>query len=112
MFSQKEQLPVDHESHDDIDEEKPVIVVLKPGDLSEEQVKEYQVNKQSVDTDEKILFRKPEKRTINENNQLDCSTKKIKESKPDKKSVDKSKQVKNSSLLSFDDGDDDDDEGE
>lgn len=104
--TKKEQLPIDNDVNDEIDDEKPVIVVLEPNDLSEEQVKEYQEGyKKNSEKIEKIVFRKPEKRAINESSHLICSSKKIKESESKIKSVDKSKQVKNSSLLSFDDDD-------
>ncbi|KFM63254.1 putative protein-like protein, partial [Stegodyphus mimosarum] len=53
------------------DDEKPVVVVLKPGDLTEEEVKSIT---EKVDENKRIMFSKPVKKE--EKNSLDFSSKK------------------------------------
>ncbi|XP_071084249.1 uncharacterized protein KIAA1143 homolog [Haliotis cracherodii] len=102
----------------ELEDEKPVVVVLKDGDLTEDQAdhakKESEKTAASVDditTEGKITFKKPVKRSaeLETNTELTVSTsgKKKKEGeKKDKQSS--SKKVKNSNLLSF--GDDEEEE--
>lgn len=102
----EEHRPVDT-ADPDIDDEKPVVVVLKAGDLTAEEADIYS-QKQVSDNepaDGKIMFKKPTKRK-NDTVSTDGQAKRVKE-------VDKSRRqqvnsVRDSRLLSF--GDDDDDE--
>jgi len=92
------------EDREDRDDERPTIVVLKKGDLTEEEVEnvkqELTVDDKSeeVPSDGRIMFKKPSKR---ENSDKDSS----KES--DIKSKKKKKAEKASSLLSFDEDEED-----
>uniref|UniRef100_A0A8C8S9S6 KIAA1143 n=1 Tax=Pelusios castaneus TaxID=367368 RepID=A0A8C8S9S6_9SAUR len=123
--TKREQLPVpeeDGESGSDREDEQPQIVVLKKGDLTSEEVMKI---KQEIDdasksdkepepADGKIVFRKPPKRSSEEkfSGLTASSSKKKKESKKTKRdtttSQNATKQIKNSSLLSFDDEENDD----
>ncbi|XP_014733917.1 PREDICTED: uncharacterized protein KIAA1143 homolog [Sturnus vulgaris] len=121
--TKREQLPpVDDDS--DKEDEQPQVVTLKKGDLTAEeamkikqQIKEALKSKESDDepepADGKILFRKPAKRSSEKCLDFNVSSsKKMKEAKKTKTeattSQSTSKQVKNSSLLSFDDEENDD----
>ncbi|XP_067934523.1 uncharacterized protein KIAA1143 homolog isoform X2 [Watersipora subatra] len=96
--TKRSQLPESNsDSEDDTDDEKPQVVVLKPGDLTEAQAKHAEQEaacKPREATNEKILFKKPTK--TNENSD--------KETKKDKKSS--GTKIKNKSLLSFAEEDD------
>ncbi|XP_066289801.1 uncharacterized protein KIAA1143 homolog isoform X2 [Branchiostoma lanceolatum] len=98
---------------DDREDEKPTVVVLGTGDLTQEEADRWGEEKEKKDEETaiaegKITFKKPVKRSAEEKSNLDASTstKKRKDDKSDKKS--KMKKVKNSSLLSF--GDDEEEE--
>lgn len=119
--TKKEILPTneDDKDEDERDDELPVVVVLKPGDLSLEEADEL-INKlkdndesESKFKEQKITFKKPEKlaEKRDANDDLNCtSTKKAKQDKKKtKKSDSEVKQIKNKCLLSFDDDDEDDD---
>lgn len=96
--------PYDAENDEDRDDEKPAIVVLKPGDLTEEDVKQIQ---EKWDENKKIMFSKPVKKDSEEKNALDFSSKKRKDlEKRISSEKEKTKQVKNTSLLSFDEEED------
>eukprot|EP00057_Strongylocentrotus_purpuratus_P005110 XP_003730239.2 PREDICTED: uncharacterized protein KIAA1143 homolog [Strongylocentrotus purpuratus] len=105
----------------DEEDEKPVVVVLGKGDLTQEeaeeegiQINESQKEKEEEEDDDepsdgRIRFRKPTKRSQVDTSDLKASSSKKK--KDDKKKKDKSrsgKKVKNSSLLSF--GEDEEEE--
>ncbi|XP_046576900.1 uncharacterized protein KIAA1143 homolog [Haliotis rubra] len=100
----------------ELDDEKPVVVVLKDGDLTEDQAdnakKESEKTAASVDditSEGKITFKKPVKRSAESETNAELSvstTGKKKKEKKDKQSS--SKKVKNSNLLSF--GDDEEEE--
>lgn len=102
----EEHRPVDT-ADPDIDDEKPVVVVLKAGDLTAEEAEIYS-QKQVSDNepaDGKIMFKKPTKRK-NDTVSTDGQAKRVKE-------VDKSRRqqvnsVRDSRLLSFGDDDDED----
>ncbi|KGL78477.1 Uncharacterized protein KIAA1143, partial [Tinamus guttatus] len=123
----REQLPTpddDSENGSDKEDEQPQVVTLKKGDLTAEeamkikqQIKEALKSKESDDepepADGKIMFRKPAKRSSEKCSDLNVSSsKKIKEVKKAKKEASTPqsavKQIKNSSLLSFDDEENDD----
>ncbi|XP_019364442.1 PREDICTED: uncharacterized protein KIAA1143 homolog [Gavialis gangeticus] len=123
--TKREQLPVpeeDDESGSDKEDERPQVVVLKKGDLTEEEalkIKEQIKDASKLDeepepSDGKIVFRKPSKRSSEEKflGLTASSSKKIKESRKNRSepkiSLNAAKQIKNSSLLSFDDEEDDD----
>uniref|UniRef100_UPI00358F8ED6 uncharacterized protein KIAA1143 homolog isoform X2 n=1 Tax=Myxine glutinosa TaxID=7769 RepID=UPI00358F8ED6 len=50
------------EDREDREDEKPQVVVLAAGDLTQEEAQQAQIEKQEVATDGRILFRKPSKR--------------------------------------------------
>ncbi|KAM4706080.1 uncharacterized protein KIAA1143 homolog [Rhinophrynus dorsalis] len=119
--TKREQLPVfaDDSDGSDKEDEQPQVVVLRKGDLSAEevmsikqQIKESTKGEEPVAGDKKILFKKPEKRSSGDKfSGLNASS--SKKTKQEEKSVSSSskssqKQVRNSSLLSFDDGDEED----
>ncbi|XP_010214760.1 PREDICTED: uncharacterized protein KIAA1143 homolog [Tinamus guttatus] len=125
--TKREQLPTpddDSENGSDKEDEQPQVVTLKKGDLTAEeamkikqQIKEALKSKESDDepepADGKIMFRKPAKRSSEKCSDLNVSSsKKIKEVKKAKKEASTPqsavKQIKNSSLLSFDDEENDD----
>uniref|UniRef100_A0A8D2PEJ0 KIAA1143 n=1 Tax=Zosterops lateralis melanops TaxID=1220523 RepID=A0A8D2PEJ0_ZOSLA len=128
MFSQIwnhafKQLPLvddDSDNGSDKEDEQPQVVTLKKGDLTAEeamkikqQIKEALKSKESEPADGKIMFRKPAKRSSEKSLDFNVSSsKKMKEAKKTKKEATTSqstaKQVKNSSLLSFDDEENDD----
>uniref|UniRef100_A0A8V0YQE1 KIAA1143 n=1 Tax=Gallus gallus TaxID=9031 RepID=A0A8V0YQE1_CHICK len=114
--TKREQLPLadsDSENGSDNEDEQPQVVTLKKGDLTaEEAMKIKQQIKEALKSSEqdgepesadgKIMFRKPAKR----------SSEKMKKTKKTDREATSSqstaKQVKNSSLLSFDDEENDD----
>ncbi|XP_013775107.1 uncharacterized protein KIAA1143 homolog [Limulus polyphemus] len=103
--TKKQLLPVDDTSDEERDDEKPLVVVLEKGDLTSEEAENYKYsNKPATDDEEglcgeKILFKKPTKRSIknDENPTKSCTKKKTKD-----KDTNQPKKVKNSCLLSFD----------
>ncbi|XP_005041220.1 PREDICTED: uncharacterized protein KIAA1143 homolog [Ficedula albicollis] len=125
--TKREQLPLvddDSDNGSDKEDEQPQVVTLKKGDLTAEeamkikqQIKEALKSKESDDepepADGKIMFRKPAKRSSEKCLDFNVSSsKKMKEAKKTKREATTSKstakQVKNSSLLSFDDEENDD----
>ncbi|GCB74530.1 uncharacterized protein KIAA1143 homolog [Scyliorhinus torazame] len=118
--TKKQQLaPVDSDSgQSDPEDEQPQVVVLRQGDLTaDEAAKIKQITESSKKSEEaepedgKIVFRKPAKRSSDDSfaGLTATSSKKKKEERTEPKpSENKLKQVKNSSLLSFDDDEDDD----
>ncbi|XP_067853766.1 uncharacterized protein KIAA1143 homolog [Heptranchias perlo] len=120
--TKRQQLPVDSDSgQSDTDDEQPQVVVLRQGDLTaDEAAKIKQLTESSKKSEEpepedgKIVFRKPAKRSTDDKfaGLTATSSKKKKEDQKDrtdsKSSENKPKQVKNSSLLSFGDEEDDD----
>ncbi|KAK2090982.1 hypothetical protein P7K49_030266 [Saguinus oedipus] len=111
------QLPDEDGDHSDKEDEQPQVVVLKKGDLSLEEVmkikaeiKAARADEEPASADGRILYRKPVKRPSNEKcSGLTASSKKKKshEDEINQDSVKKNsqKQIKNSSLLSFDNED-------
>ncbi|XP_038652524.1 uncharacterized protein KIAA1143 homolog [Scyliorhinus canicula] len=111
--------PVDSDSgQSDPEDEQPQVVVLRQGDLTaDEAAKIKQITESSKKSEEpepedgKIVFRKPAKRSSDDSfaGLTATSSKKKKEERTEPKtSENKPKQVKNSSLLSFEDDEDDD----
>ncbi|KAM9386495.1 uncharacterized protein KIAA1143 homolog [Phaethornis superciliosus] len=125
--TKREQLPLaddDSENGSDNEDEQPQVVALKKGDLTAEeamkikkQIKEALKSNESdgepEPADGKIMFRKPSKRSSEKTLDFNVSSsKKMKEAKKTKREATASqstaKQIKNSSLLSFDDEENDD----
>uniref|UniRef100_A0A8B9N894 KIAA1143 n=1 Tax=Accipiter nisus TaxID=211598 RepID=A0A8B9N894_9AVES len=125
--TKREQLPLadgDSEIGSDNEDEQPQVVTLKKGDLTAEeamkikqQIKEALKSNESVGepepADGKIMFRKPAKRSSEKFLDFNVSSsKKMKEAKKTKREAttpqSTAKQIKNSSLLSFDDEENDD----
>ncbi|KAM9231328.1 uncharacterized protein KIAA1143 homolog [Leptosomus discolor] len=125
--TKREQLPVaddDSENGSDNEDEQPQVVTLKKGDLTaEEAMKIKQQIKEALKSNEsdgepepadgKIVFRKPAKRSSEKFLDFNISSsKKMKEAKKTKREAttpqSAAKQIKNSSLLSFDDEENDD----
>ncbi|KAK4828397.1 hypothetical protein QYF61_026151 [Mycteria americana] len=125
--TKREQLPLaddDSENGSDNEDEQPQVVTLKKGDLTaEEAMKIKQQIKEALKSNEsdgepepadgKILFRKPAKRSSEKFLDFNVSSsKKMKEAKKTKREAttpqSTAKQIKNSSLLSFDDEENDD----
>ncbi|XP_009329612.1 PREDICTED: uncharacterized protein KIAA1143 homolog [Pygoscelis adeliae] len=123
----REQLPLadgDSENGSDNEDEQPQVVTLKKGDLTAEEARKIkqqfkealQSNEsdgESEPADGKIMFRKPAKRSSEKFLDFNVSSsKKMKEAKKTKKEAttlqSTAKQIKNSSLLSFDDEENDD----
>ncbi|XP_010284234.1 PREDICTED: uncharacterized protein KIAA1143 homolog, partial [Phaethon lepturus] len=123
----REQLPLadgDSENGSDNEDEQPQVVTLKKGDLTaEEAMKIKQQIREALKSNEsdgepepadgKIMFRKPAKRSSEKFLDFNvCSSKKMKEAKKTKREAtppqSTAKQIKNSSLLSFDDEENDD----
>ncbi|KAM8758627.1 uncharacterized protein KIAA1143 homolog isoform 1-T1 [Rhynchonycteris naso] len=109
------QLPDEDGDHSDKEDEQPQVVVLKKGDLSAEEVmkikaeiKAAREGKLEKPADGRILYRKPVKRSPDEKySGLTASSKKKKTNedeinKQDSVKKNSQKQIKNSSLLSFD----------
>lgn len=115
--TKKQQIPTfDEDSGDsDREDEMPQVVVLKKGDLSADEVlqikKDIKVSKtdDQPPADGKIIFKKPEKRSSDKFEGITASSSKKKKSDEGEKKKDGKSgvKVKNSSLLSF--GDDEDD---
>ncbi|CAI9159428.1 unnamed protein product [Rangifer tarandus platyrhynchus] len=115
------QLPEEDGDHSDKEDEQPQVVVLKKGDLSAEEVmkikaeiKAAKADEEPASADGRIMYRKPVKRSSDEKySGLSASSKKKKAKEEDEinkqDSVKKNsqKQIKNSSLLSFDNEDED-----
>lgn len=113
------QLPEEDGDHSDKEDEQPQVVVLKKGDLSAEEVMKIKAEIKAAKADEepssadgRIMYRKPVKRSSDEKySGLSASSKKKKTKEEDEinkqDSVKKNsqKQIKNSSLLSFDNED-------
>ncbi|XP_054717083.1 uncharacterized protein KIAA1143 homolog [Uloborus diversus] len=98
----KREMPSFDENMEEREDEKPVVVVLKPGDLTEEELKDLELMR-----GKKIKFSKPTKKDNEEKNSLDFTSKKKEElSKKIDAAKEKTKRVKNSSLLSFDEDED------
>nr|XP_003224001.1 PREDICTED: uncharacterized protein KIAA1143 homolog [Anolis carolinensis] len=118
--TKREQLPAPDDDDDasDKEDEQPQVIVLKKGDLTAEEVMKIknEMKEVSKTTDPepeegKIVFRKPSKRLSEEkySGLTATSSKKKKETKRiSPASQNTSKQVKNSSLLSFDEEETDD----
>ncbi|XP_075274939.1 uncharacterized protein KIAA1143 homolog isoform X1 [Opisthocomus hoazin] len=125
--TKREQLPLaddDSENGSDKEDEQPQVVTLKKGDLTaeeamkiEQQIKETLKSNESDSepepADGKIMFRKPAKRSSEKFLDFNVSSsKKMRETKKTKREATTSqstaKQIKNSSLLSFDDEENDD----
>nr|XP_056713710.1 uncharacterized protein KIAA1143 homolog [Euleptes europaea] len=120
--TKKEQLPVpeDDDNESDKEDEQPQVIVLKKGDLTAEEA--MKIKRETKDTSEaaddepdpadgKIVFRKPLKRPSGEkySGLTASSSKKKKETKiVSPTSQNTNKQVKNCSLLSFDEEESDD----
>ncbi|XP_078395728.1 uncharacterized protein KIAA1143 homolog [Cetorhinus maximus] len=111
--------PADSDSGEsDPEDEQPQVVVLRQGDLTaDEAAKVKKITESSKKSEEpepedgKIVFRKPAKRSSDDNfaGLTATSSKKKKEERIEPKNPEnKPKQVKNSSLLSFEDDEDDD----
>ncbi|XP_012229439.1 uncharacterized protein KIAA1143 homolog [Linepithema humile] len=102
--TKKEALPeISDDEREDLTDEKPVVVVLKSGDLTAEEAdafekeKEKEENNAPADLSKKIVFRKT-KATESESDATD---------KPVKK---KTKKTKQKVILSFDDNENEDDD--
>lgn len=94
----------------DLDDEKPVVVVLKPGDLTAEEAEKYAPKEDEGPTDGRIVFKKPDKRKDDSaESPAGSQNKRLKEF--DKSNRDKVNSVKDSRLLSFGDDEEEDDEG-
>ncbi|XP_021242740.1 uncharacterized protein KIAA1143 homolog [Numida meleagris] len=126
--TKREQLPLadsDSENGSDNEDEQPQVVTLKKGDLTAEeamkikqQIKEAKASLSSEQdgepesADGKIMFRKPAKRSSEKVLDFNVSSsKKMKKTKTNREATTSQstvKQVKNSSLLSFDDEENDD----
>jgi len=130
--TKREKLPElgDSDGEDEADE-RPTVVVLKKGDLTQEEADNFLQHNQAEDAgtptttstrgsygptprepdvSAKVVFKKPTKRSSTEENDLNVSSSK-KKKENSKDNCDKKKQikaVKNRNLLSF--GDDEDDE--
>lgn len=107
--TKREELPVG-DARPDLDDEKPVVVVLKPGDLTAEEAEKYAPKEDEGPADGRIVFKKPDKRKDDGSAPPAASqTKRLKEI--DKSNRDKVNSVKDSRLLSFGDEEEEDDEG-
>ncbi|XP_075683194.1 uncharacterized protein KIAA1143 homolog [Rhinoderma darwinii] len=118
--TKRQDLPVLPGDSDDSDKEDelPQVVMLKTGDLSAEEVmdikQQFKSSKDEVPapTDGKILFKKPTKRSTGDKftgiNASSSKKKKHEENKDSTSTKSIQKQVRNSSLLSFDDDEDED----
>ncbi|XP_075561681.1 uncharacterized protein KIAA1143 homolog isoform X2 [Pelecanus crispus] len=117
--TKREQLPLADDDSENEDEQ-PQVVTLKKGDLTAEeamkikqQIKEaLKTNGEPEPADGKIMFRKPAKRSSEKFLDFNVSSsKKMKEAKKTKEATtpqSTAKQIKNSSLLSFNDEENDD----
>ncbi|KAM9307534.1 uncharacterized protein KIAA1143 homolog [Gastrophryne carolinensis] len=117
--TKRQELPVvaDDSDGSDKEDEQPQVVVIKKGDLSieevmkiKEEIKGSSKDEEPAPADGKILFRKPAKRTTGNIAGLNATSSKKKkpEENPDSASSKSAQiQVRNSSLLSFDEEDED-----
>ncbi|XP_069716085.1 uncharacterized protein KIAA1143 homolog isoform X2 [Phaenicophaeus curvirostris] len=121
---QREQLPLADDDDSDNEDEQPQVVTLKKGDLTAEEamkikqqikgtLKSNESDGEPEPADGKIMFRKPAKRSSEKVLDFNVSSsKKMKEAKKIKREAttpqSTAKQIKNSSLLSFDDEENDD----
>ncbi|XP_018426824.1 PREDICTED: uncharacterized protein KIAA1143 homolog [Nanorana parkeri] len=118
--TKRQELPTvaDDSDGSDKEDEQPQVVVLKKGDLSVEdvmkikqEIKGSEKDDDPVPADGKILFRKPVKRTTDNRfsglNATSSKKKKPEENQESLSSKPSQKQVRNSSLLSFDDEEED-----
>ncbi|XP_056376566.1 uncharacterized protein KIAA1143 homolog [Hyla sarda] len=116
--TKRQDLPgMDDSDGSDKEDELPQVVVLKKGDLSAEEVINIKEQlKSSKDekpapADGKILFKKPEKRSTSDKfTGINASSSKKKKNESNKESTSaqsSQKQVRNTSLLSFDDEEED-----
>ncbi|XP_073534251.1 uncharacterized protein KIAA1143 homolog [Phyllobates terribilis] len=117
--TKRQDLPVIANDSDgsDKEDELPQVVVLKKGDLSAEEVMNIKQqikgskDEEPAPADGKILFKKPAKRSMGDKSiGLNTSSSKKKnheESKESTSSKSSQKQVRNTSLLSFDEEDED-----
>ncbi|XP_048807189.1 uncharacterized protein KIAA1143 homolog [Lagopus muta] len=122
--TKREQLPLadsDSDNGSDNEDEQPQVVTLKKGDLTAEEamkikqqikqaLKSSEQDGESESADGKIMFRKPAKRSSEKVLDFNVSSSKKMKKKTDREATTQStaKQVKNSSLLSFDDEENDD----
>lgn len=113
--SKKANLPLDDEDdRPDADDEQPLVVVLKDGDLTKEEYEKHKNdNKEktgnstsSSNLPGKLSFQKPSKRSNQESPGVQFGSSKKKKDKDKSKQSNKSKKVKNESLLSFADEED------
>lgn len=101
--TKREELPLDSDSDNEVNEEKPVVVVLKPGDLTAEEAEKLQEEKEiekanaPADLSERIIFQQPGK-----------SKRAADESETEKKKKSKKSKKDNKKLLSFDEDEDED----
>ncbi|XP_073406187.1 uncharacterized protein KIAA1143 homolog [Dendrobates tinctorius] len=117
--TKRQDLPViaDDSDGSDKEDELPQVVVLKRGDLSAEEVMNIKQqikgskDEEPAPADGKILFKKPEKRSTGDKSMgLNASSSKKKkndESKESSSSKSSQKLVRNTSLLSFNEEDED-----
>ncbi|XP_005105734.1 uncharacterized protein KIAA1143 homolog [Aplysia californica] len=100
----------DEENVEEKEDEKPMVVVLKEGDLTAEEATSElkQIDEGPARLDEKITFKKPVKRTKEaaQDDEEEGKTEDIKKKKPSK---DSKKKKENKSLLSFGDDEEEDD---
>lgn len=118
LVAKSEKLAFEEDDRSDNEDEKPVVVVLKQGDISAEEIEQLKDQGKIKDQDDgtkssgKITFNKPKKRLPEESTEIitTTSSKKKKEQKTntDRKKNSSSKDVKNLNLLSFGDKDYDD----
>lgn len=108
---------LEDDSGSDREDELPQVVILKKGDLSAEevlQIKEVKDGTEKEDktpADGKILFKKPTKRSSDKFQGITASSNKKKKSEggdEEKKEEKSEKKVKNKSLLSFGEDEDED----
>ncbi|XP_075068584.1 uncharacterized protein KIAA1143 homolog [Mixophyes fleayi] len=118
--TKRQELPriADDSDGSDKEDEQPQVVVLKKGDLSvddvlkiKQQIKESTKDEEPVPADGKIMFRKPVKRSTGDKfsgiNAASTKKKKLEESTESTSGKSSQKHVRNSSLLSFDEEDED-----
>ncbi|KAG9476019.1 uncharacterized protein KIAA1143 homolog [Eleutherodactylus coqui] len=116
--TKRQDLPViaDDSDGSDKEDELPQVVVLKKGDLSAEEVINIKQqlkssrDEEAAPADGKILFKKPAKRSTGDKftgiNASSSKKKKHEESKEPTSAASSQKQVRNTSLLSFDEDED------
>ncbi|KAK7114605.1 uncharacterized protein KIAA1143 homolog [Littorina saxatilis] len=115
--TKRQKLDYEEDDRSDTEEEKPVVVVLKAGDLTAEEVSEEDQFKKLIEEEEairdgKITFKKPEKKgeeTPADTPEADDQTKPVKDKGKNKDKKKKDKEKKKSSLLSFDDEEEEED---